>query len=152
MCHNSKNKCYLLASRQCLQSGTWKRQNEHFTVCSWLVLLECTSWWIPTSKCFHMVHVSMNSLFCDIVLLLLQLLCLCLCHGFLINESAISQPVFYHYWYTVYGRYVLGGWILQAETTHSTIYTQSVLRWASLAHRFFFSGVLPSFLRSSQWE
>lgn len=130
-----------------------KRQNEHFTVCSWLVLLECTSWWSPASKCFHRVHVSTNALCCDIVLLLLQLLCLCLCHGFLINESAISWPVFYHYRCTLCGRCVLGGWISQAETTHSTIYTQSVFRWASLAQRiFFWCFSFFFFLCSSLWE
>lgn len=64
-----------------------------------------------------------------------------------INEGAISGCGFYHYWCTVYGRYALGGWIFQAETTHSTIYTQSVLGWASLSFGIFISvcGILAFF-------
>lgn len=111
-----------------------KRQNECFysaqlTGLAWMPFVMKPSLWF---RCQWVAHS------CNIVLLLLQLLCSCLCHGFLINESAIALPVFYQYWCAVYSRYVLGGWILQAEKTQSTIYIQSGLRWASLAHRFFF--------------
>lgn len=51
--------------------------------------------------------------------------------------SYSTTCVFYADWWTVYGQYDPGGWILQAETTHSTIYTQSVLRLASLSFKIF---------------
>lgn len=87
---NSENK-YLLASRQSLFNQEHEKKPKwRFTLCSWLVLLECTPWWSPASKCFCRVRVCVNVSGCGIVLLLLLCL-LCLFHGF---YQWISQPVF----------------------------------------------------------
>ncbi len=154
----SENKCYLLASRQSLQSGTWK---------DWMSISQCAA----DLSCLSALHdeaQSLNALLgfmCLWMSYAVALSCFycCSCAVFIswlfINGCTISQAgVFYHYWCTVYGRYALGGWIFQAETTHSTIYTQSVPGWASLSFEIFFCvhGIL-SFLfcdssHSVEWQ
>lgn len=72
--------------------GNVKNPKWRFTLCSWLVLLECTSWWSPASKCFCRIHVSQA----QAVALSCFYCCSCCVYFmiFIFFYQWISQPVF----------------------------------------------------------
>lgn len=114
------------------------RLNELFTELSCLNALHDETQPLKRS---HRVHASMNVWRCGILLLLL-LLMFCLFHGILSMKALCFLSLLVHSLWSI----CLGSeWIFQAEITRSTIYTQSVLGWASLSFKIFFFSVCEAF-------
>lgn len=87
MWHNSGNERHLLASSEPLQSAARKDRTS---------VSQCAADW-SCSSALHDEAQPLSALAGFMCLNVLLLLCSCCCHAPLINGSATSQPVSYHY-------------------------------------------------------
>ena len=136
--HNSENKRYLLASGRSLQSGTWK---------DWMSISQCAAE-LPCLNALHDEAQPLNAftgLMCLWMSYAVALTCFhcCLCAVYFMASYQWRRHLTSCLFLSVLVRSrwsICPEWVdFQAKTTHSTIYTQSVLGWASLSFEGFFS-------------
>lgn len=129
MWHYSENKCYLLASRQSLQSGTWK---------DWMSISQCAA----DLSCLSALHdeaqplnalpgfMCLCVLCCGIVLLLLLLVCCVYFMAFYQWMRYLTGCVFYHYWCSLWS--ICLGWVDFSGRNYTFYNLYPICSWLGL--------------------